>query len=1043
MSQKILGLDLGTNSVGWALLEGRGGKPREIIDVGVRIFNEAIDSKNKTPKNAQRRQARLARRVLQRRARRKRKMLSLLVKQGFLPHKALSSTNLEGILHELGDPYELRARALNDRLSEHELGRVFFHLVQRRGFLSNKKTLLGDMADDPDVKEILQQDDKPDNQSDSDEEKKKNKEESEFKRHISELRNKIEASGARTLGEYLHKHRKNNLKRNRSHAGEYEYLRTDRRMYQEEFDKIVKAQRRLGASLPQETVEAELHKIIFFQRPLKFRSDRVGKCTLELGKNRARMGRLEAQRFRYLQDINHLKYRDIDDSERSVGDNDRTKLKELFETVEKPTFSKIKKVLGLSKGVKLNLEEYGTKKLKGNTTACRIRKVYSGWDELSAEQQKKLVEDLITIKKKSVLKKRLMNHWRFSKEPTVNLCLIELEPGHSNHSLKAIDRILPFLEKGEIYSDARESAGYGYEQVQQDSRETLGEPPAIPNPIVSRGLSELRRVVNAIIAEYGKPDIIRIEMARDLEMNTKKYKQYQKQINANYKANEEAAEEYGKVARANPHLRLRDEASRDDKIRYRLWKDQDCRCVYSGRSIGGHELFSPEVEIDHIVPYSQSLDDSYMNKVVCLTKENRFKGQRTPVDAFGGNAEKWQQIRGTIEKWGKPLASKKNRFYLTAEQVEQRGFASRQLNDTRYISKEAQEYVRQLGADVSVTKGATVALLRSQWGLNRILSSDGGKNRADHRHHAVDAVVIASIDRGIHQRLVKSAQEVERQGSELATRRLMLDMPYPELRDEIEDKLNRVIVSHDPQRKVSGALHEGTGLGFKKGIGLITRKHLDSEITSNQVKNIVDPVVRGQVEDHLMQYGGSPKIAFAEDVIVRHKNGRTPIRRVRVVQSKTTFEKLESGKHSKFGVKNKDGEVFKWMAYGNTHHVEILQSKKDTGKIKGEFVTTMEAAKRARRNRTRSLVRTDHGEEWRFLMVLHINNLVSMKVNDCRQIYRVQKLSKTENSITLRLHTAATLGNKDEEIKLRINPENFEKHKPKLLQVNAIGKLLS
>ena len=1039
MSQKILGLDVGTNSLGWALLEGKDGRPEKVVDVGVRIFNEAIDSKNKTPKNAQRRRARLARRVLQRRARRKRKMLSLLVRQGLLPQESLSSTKPEEILTPIGDPYELRARALDDKLSKHELGRVFFHLAQRRGFLSNKKTLLGDMADDPDAREVLQLDDRPDSQGSSDEEEK-DKEEREFKKHISELRNKMKVSGARTLGEYLYEHCGNLTKRNRLHAGGF--LRTDRRMYEEEFHEIVKAQQGFGATLPQETVDT-LRDIIFFQRPLKFRSDRVGKCTLEPEKNRVRIGRLEAQRFRYLQDINHLGYRDIDGSEQSVGDEGRAQLKELFETVEGPTFARVRQTLGLDRGIEFNLEGYGTKKLKGNTTACRIREVYPEWDELDDRQQERLVEDLITIQKKSVLKKRLMSHWRLSREEAVKLCLIEFESGHSNHSLKAIRRMLPFLEEGAIYSEARESAGYGYEQPQQGSWETLEAPPPIPNPIVSRGLSELRRVVNAVIAEYGKPDIVRIEMARDLEMNTKKYKRYQKQLVANQKANKKAEEEYSQVAKANPHLQLRDRASGDDQVRYRLWEDQNRQCVYSGNQIGSHQLFSPEVEIDHIIPYSQSFDNSYMNKVVCLASENRHKGQRTPVDAFAGNIERWQQIEGAIGNWPKSLASKKNRFYLTAAQVEERGFASSQLNDTRYISKVALEYVRQLGVEVSSTKGPIVALLRRQWRLNRILSVGDEKNRKDHRHHAIDATVIASIDRGFHQRLVHSAQEAEQQRGEFTTRRLCLDTPYPGWRDEIVDKLTRVVVSHVPQRKVFGALHEDTGLGFKEGIGLVTRKPLDGSITPKQVKNIVDSTVRDQVEQHLAQYNGSAKDAFAEGVDVWHKDGGTPIRRVRVAQSKTTLRKIEHGKDSKFGVKNKDGSVFKWMTYGNTHHVEILQSKKDAGKIKGEFVTMMEAAKRVRRKGSRSLIRINHGEEWQLLMTLHINDLVSAKVNGRRQVYRVQKLNRPLNSITLRLHTAATLDNKDEGIDLRINQDHFEKHEPELLRVNAIGKLLS
>lgn len=218
------------------------------------------------------------------------------------------------------------------------------------------------------------------------------------------------------------------------------------------------------------------------------------------------------------------------------------------------------------------------------------------------------------------------------------MCLLEFEPGHSNHSVKAINRLFPFLEAGRIYSDARVSAGYGDTPKATANADRLGPPPEPPNPIVRKGLHELRRVVNAVIAEYGKPDTFRIEMARDLEMNTKRYKQFIKQQKANTRANDEAVEKFKEIKSNNPHLKLSDYPGRDDKIRYRLWKDQDERCAYSGKPIAPYALFSSEIEVDHIIPYSQSLDDSYMNKVVCFARENRFdtyKMEKETVNAIG------------------------------------------------------------------------------------------------------------------------------------------------------------------------------------------------------------------------------------------------------------------------------------------------------------------------------------------------------------------------------------------------------------------------
>ena len=157
MSKYILGLDLGSNSIGWALLRANAaGKPTGLVDLGSRIFNKAVEDKTPKPKNEKRRDSRLARRVVQRRARRRQRMLNYLVRLNLLPTNLKDSSQLEKVLNELGDPYCLRAKALDSPLGGYELGRVFLHLVQRRGFLSSRKTLLGqEMLDDPDVQEVL------------------------------------------------------------------------------------------------------------------------------------------------------------------------------------------------------------------------------------------------------------------------------------------------------------------------------------------------------------------------------------------------------------------------------------------------------------------------------------------------------------------------------------------------------------------------------------------------------------------------------------------------------------------------------------------------------------------------------------------------------------------------------------------------------------------------------------------------------------------------------------------------------------------------
>ena len=1032
MRKTILGLDVGSNSLGWALLQEIDGKTNKIIDMGSRIFIKAVEDEVPTPKNVKRRDMRLGRRVLQRRSRRKRRMLNYLVSLNLLPKALQGHPQPEILLNDLGDPYALRAKALHVQLTPYEFGRVLLHFVARRGFLSPKKQIAGDLVDDPDTVAFLK---------DTDDIPITDKEEKAFKADIKIIRQSIDEAGASTLGEYLYKLTNGTCKRNRKHEGGH--LRTDRKMYQDELDLIWQQQSQYFKELPDDFMEKDrgVKQIIFYQRPLKLKKDRIGKCSLEPKHYRATIARLEVQRFRYWQDINNLQYFERHAGQWvSLNHEEKNKLADYFEHHAKITIPALRKYLGFDKLTKINLD---TKNLKGNVTACEIRAVLgTPWDEYTDEAQHALVEDLLSIKKKSALKKRLIDHWQLNTAKAVALCLIEYEPGHSNLSLKAIKKLLPFLKEGLIYSKrdketgelgALQAAGYDEVIIERKNLEKLSQPPETSNPIVNKGMHEVKRVVNAVIKQYGKPDIVRIEMARDLEMNTKRYKENEARQAKNKKGNEKAVDAY-------KAQNLGQYPSRDEKIKYRLWAEQNQMCAYSNQTIPPQALFTAQVEIDHILPFKKSLDNSYMNKVLCYVAENRNKGDRTPKDAWGGNTEKWNQITQAISRW-KGLDLKVSRFYQTEADLQQRDFISNQLNDTRYIAKLALDYVAQLGCDVSVTKGYVVSKIRHQWGLNDLIGETDKKERTDHRHHAIDAVVIAATSRGLYQQAVK---KIERD-------QLNIDPPYPELREDLAQHLNKIIVSHASARKLSGGLHEKTGAGYiAKHGGLVYRKNLSPKFTVIHARKILDETIKQLVLDHLEKYERDSKKAFADGVTVYHKNKKTPIKRVRILQSETTQEELEE---YKFGVKDQSGRAFKYFSYGNIHHVEIVQNR-STGKYKGEFVTMMQASHRAKGIQSnlnqegykQAITKTDHGQDWRFVMALHKRDLVSVaNENGERIYYSVQKL-RSGYDLTLRLHTDA--GSKrekkliDSKKILENSVNNFMTELDlKLHRVNAIGIL--
>jgi CRISPR-associated endonuclease Csn1 len=269
-------------------------------------------------------------------------------------------------------------------------------------------------------------------------------------------------------------------------------------------------------------------------------------------------------------------------------------------------------------------------------------------------------------------------------------------------------------------------------------------------------------------------------------------------------------------------------------------------------------------------------------------------------------------------------------------------------------------------------------------------------------------------------------------------RDLHTDMPWASLRSDLKTLLDKTIIAHTPQLKLSGELHEQTGAGFIEGVGNVHRKTLTADFT--QVEKIIDPTVQEAVKAHLEKFGNNPKLAFAEGVTVFQKNGTTPIKRVRIVQSKTTLKKLQE---SKFGVKDKQGKVFKWLAYGNLHHVEILKEVA-TQNYYGEFVTTMLAHRRVKGigMPKQPMIKTEHGAGLEFVMVLHINEIVSVEKDGKRVFYRVQKLASGLNAVYLRLHSAAVLDRKEEEIYFPINAESFKKWQLQKHKVNVLGKLL-
>ena len=266
---------------------------------------------------------------------------------------------------------------------------------------------------------------------------------------------------------------------------------------------------------------------------------------------------------------------------------------------------------------------------------------------------------------------------------------------------------------------------------------------------------------------------------------------------------------------------------------------------------------------------------------------------------------------------------------------------------------------------------------------------------------------------------------------------LEVPLPLANIRETLGDKVNTMIISHSTNRKLSGSLHEETAYGLRKEngkMGIVVRKNL-TDMTYKEFTNIVCPVIKEGFETYLNMRGGlqTAKKRLTEEPFKHPKTGNI-VRRARVWVS-DTFNENSYWQH-----KDKvTGKLLRLLRYGNNHHVEIIQNLKN-GKYESKFVTTMEAAKRTRAEKS-PIVNTNHGKDKEFVMSLCINDTVSVEENGERKFYRVQSLDPNENRLILRCHTAATLDNNIEKIRRGIN-KLMTDYKMRKESVNALGHLL-
>lgn len=958
----ILGLDIGANSVGWCLVDMTDAKPSRIISAGVRCFDAGVEGDIGTgrdeSRSVERRDARLARRQTWRRQRRQAHLFRVLQKAGLLPHTdSVTPTSIHDCLlgidrtlraaltadDHLGQQvflYRLRARAASEQIEPHEVGRAIYHLAQRRGFLSNRKAPA-----------------------------KEGEEAGLVRTGIATLERAIRDAKAPTLGAYFALLDPDD-ERIRSRW-------TSRKMYEDEFGAIWREQARHHLGLTP-ALEREVHDAIFRQRPLKSQSDKIGRCELEPTCKRAPIALLSSQRFRLLQTVNHLRVLTPGAPSRPLSQDERGRLIDHLEIEGDLTLAKAKRKLGLSGKAKLSLEEGGETKLVGNRTNAALRKIFGdAWDSLPGSDRDLVVNDVITFDKPEALRRRGVRRWGLGGDAAQRLADLTLEEGHLGHSTRAVMKLLPALEEGLAYQTARQReypGAFASGQPVDRLPPVLSEKglPELRNPAVARAISELRKIVNALVKEFGKPDLVRIELARDLKKARKHRQDASKRMRVREQERKQAADRLLREARIP-------QPKRSDIERVLLAEECGWRCPYTGISFSMKDLVgdSPRVDVDHILPFSRSLDDSFFNKTLCLHEENRnVKKNRTPFEAYGATA-RWPEIMQRVECFKGPGADDKLRRFKLEDLGEEitDEFVARQLNDTRYASTLAASYLGRLYGGlvdaggrrrIQVSTGGATAFLRSGWGLHSVLGDGGTKNRDDHRHHAVDAITVALTGPAEIHALARASSQAWDRGSRRTV--APIEPPWEGFLSDVHNAIDRITVSHRPRHRLNGALHEETlysrefrraGNAGRPEFVRHQRKPIDA-LSRADVENIVDPRIRDLVQRALAERGtNDPAKAFKErsaHPTSTAASGRAiPVHRVRVAVSKAA-------------VSIGGDERARYVAPGSNHHMAIVALIGADGadqRWEGHVVTRLEAMERHRTGR--AVVQREWGEGRRFV----------------------------------------------------------------------------
>lgn len=674
------------------------------------------------------------------------------------------------------------------------------------------------------------------------------------------------------------------------------------------------------------------------------------------------------QEFKIRSAINNLVLRnDSNNEERPLDIREQELLFKELNVKEKLKKNEILKILSLSnREYDLNYNEVeGNSTLSAILKACQSIITYNGYEEcnyakMKSDERNKRIEQIFGLLKfkydfihfnsnaENINAEPMMRLWHLlysyssdksrtgienlvckiaamtnmDKDSARIIAGITFQNDYAALSSKAIGKILPHLKNGYKYNEACTLAGYNQTTKATTQKEHLEllQRNSLRNPVVEKILNQMVNVVNAISLKYGKPDEIRIELARELKSSIKERENTTKNIEKQKNENNRICE----ILKGEPFFIAN--PSRNDITRYKLYeelKDNEYKTLYSGKYISKKELFGNKFDIEHIIPQSLLFNDSIQNKTLELNSVNRNKSNRTAYDymtTLGVQAlDKYKENVNNLYN-RKAISKEKYKWLLMQEKDIPSDFINRDLRDTQYIAKKALEILSGLVTSVVSTGGKITNRLREDWQLTNIMQElnwekynrlgltetivnrhgqtihriKNWTKRNDHRHHAMDALAIAFTKRGIVQYL----NSLNSKNTENATVHAIglkyterdkhgkqhFKLPFEGFRAEARHHLENILVSIKSKSKVvtrsinkskagngqynekvqltpRGQLHNETIYGSRKYYSTSHEKP-DSSFNTDKIALVANKRHREALLARLAQYNGDAKKAF-------------------------------------------------------------------------------------------------------------------------------------------------------------------------------------